>query len=1441
MMAVHLVNEAVLDPPTVTRFEGDVQVKIVEQPLPKQLVRHYNHFIVQLHHSGEALPLRDVKFVKFVDTDEEAGILFQVAVNDNRGVVFLYVSLLVPAADGTPVSPLTTSEGKETKERLGGNGRFLETWTRDECCAKLTPTGDGLVLYVKVMGLPGVSDGTSGSGLVLAHAVGSEDKAGAVSEQFLVSENRVPDHTELRRTLMLDLLKSFLPSGPVSASLDKWNATALSDNNQSAADSCLKEILSSIVSSRREVKQKLNDGTTVIHSLAAFGYTQTLENVCVMLGEDAAKQCSAPDMNGMTPMHWAALMGEGKAVQVLLARGSPPSSNDERGLAPVDYARLNGHSSLISFLDQNGGAAVSSSARGGDSTTTSVHDDASDQDGDGLRLLKAALKNQKSQIVRLLGRGADIRSTDANGATALHITCLYGHLECAQLLIENGLEANCADNDGSTPLHKAAYAGETRCVDLLLNNGAEIDHADNKGATPLHIAAYKGQFEAAKVLVGKGRANVKACDADDVTPLHHACFQGHIGFTRMLIDKGADLNACDRGGSTPLHNACFKGNVDCARVLLDAGADVNTGDHATNPIHHCAFFGHVDCLKLLLEKDANPDVRDGEGSTALHKTAFTGNIECLTVLLSGQRPADVTVQDDEGSAPIHQAAFSGKADCLSRLIESGADVECQDNDDGTALHNACFNGHAQCVKVLLQNLASYNCADSSGASPLHFAVLNGHKGCATQLIEKGCDINCEDDQRTTPLHQSVEHPECVTYLIAHNADVAAVDSLGKTPLFYAVESRCDDTIGILVEAGADVDAVNSDGEVVREMCDGYLAHYLTSGSSGGSGGATNVNAAHVKKFNANQSPKKALKALIEDGVVEDTPESIARFMLEEKDIKKTSVGEILGEGDVYYLAILQAFIDLMDFGDKSFDTALRVFLSKFRLPGEAQKIDRFMERFAQSYCRANEDVFPHEDTAYLLAFSTIMLNTDLHNPQIKKKMTKEEFVKNNSGFPTGSMPDEYLHAIYHKIASNEIRMESANKLFVNPEKKGFMVKQGGRVKTWKKRYFVLSDNCLHYFKKEDDAQHMGKACGMIPLEDIKVRKSVKSKKSHSFELYHQSATNVKAMKVQGGKVGKGHHECYVISANTADEMEAWIASIMANVVKNPFQELIERKMREEQAGKSPAPGSRDSRKDKSGGVKNSKKAAAGDLSMEDLRDMAYLCSMAYKDAGAINEAYSQRAIIEPPVEGIRYFLVNDPSRRKQHLVLGGTNWDTPARLKDVKEAKDNVAQHLGLERIAGNISRKVLRHMKKDTPLRVCGHATGGCIAMLVAANLLQKNYKVEKVITFGQPKTQIDVEPLKRLPLTRVVCQQDPIPTLFGTDLQHVGSEYCLLQPPHYCIRTRSDKEAQQQVADLPLNETTVVTNLDNNHVLVYLRCLDRFAKDPAICVAFEERMQYV
>lgn len=81
---------------------------------------------------------------------------------------------------------------------------------------------------------------------------------------------------------------------------------------------------------------------------------------------------------------------------------------------------------------------------------------------------------------------------------------------------------------------------------------------------------------------------------------------------------------------------------------------------------------------------------------------------------------------------------------------------------------------------------------------------------------------------------------------------------------------------------------------------------------------------------------------------------------------------------------------------------LHSFTTYFYLQGEAQKIERIVERFAQRYCLCNPTFisqFKSVDTVFLIAFAIIMLNTDLHNPNIKqaRKMKLEAFIKNLKG------------------------------------------------------------------------------------------------------------------------------------------------------------------------------------------------------------------------------------------------------------------------------------------------------------------------------------------------------------------------------------------------------------------------------------------------------------
>ncbi|XP_051562678.1 cytohesin 4b isoform X2 [Myxocyprinus asiaticus] len=314
-----------------------------------------------------------------------------------------------------------------------------------------------------------------------------------------------------------------------------------------------------------------------------------------------------------------------------------------------------------------------------------------------------------------------------------------------------------------------------------------------------------------------------------------------------------------------------------------------------------------------------------------------------------------------------------------------------------------------------------------------------------------------------------------------------------------------------------------------------------------------------KKFN--MDPKKGIKYLIENDLLDWRAEPVAEFLYKEEGLNKTAIGDFLGEREEMHLQILKSFVDLHKFSDLTLVQALRQFLWSFRLPGEAQKIDRMMEAFATRYCNCNHEVFQSTDTCYILSFAIIMLNTSLHNPNVKDKTTLERFISMNRGINNGdNLPDDLLTNLYNSIRNEPFKIpeDDGNDLthtFFNPDREGWLLKLGGRVKTWKRRWFILTDNCLYYFEFTTDKEPRG----IIPLENLCVREVFHPRKLYCLELFNPNSRGqkIKACKTEtDGRVVEGKHQSYTICATSAEERDNWIESIRASITKDPFYDLV---------------------------------------------------------------------------------------------------------------------------------------------------------------------------------------------------------------------------------------------------------------------------------------------
>uniref|UniRef100_A0A3P8UN70 Cytohesin 4b n=1 Tax=Cynoglossus semilaevis TaxID=244447 RepID=A0A3P8UN70_CYNSE len=290
-----------------------------------------------------------------------------------------------------------------------------------------------------------------------------------------------------------------------------------------------------------------------------------------------------------------------------------------------------------------------------------------------------------------------------------------------------------------------------------------------------------------------------------------------------------------------------------------------------------------------------------------------------------------------------------------------------------------------------------------------------------------------------------------------------------------------------------------------------------------------------KKFN--MDPKKGINYLVKNKLLDERAETIAEFLYKEEGLNKTAIGEFLGEREALHLQTLKAFVELHEFSDLNLVQALRSFwLWTYVI------CVNLLYVFTSSKC------FCFLDTCYILSFAIIMLNTSLHNPNVKDKTTLERFISMNRGINNGEdLPNDLLSKLYDSIRSEPFKIpeDDGNDLthtFFNPDREGWLLKLGGRVKTWKRRWFILTDNCLYYFEFTTDKEPRG----IIPLENLSVREVPYPRKPYCLELCNLNSPGqkIKACKTEtDGRVVEGKHQSYTICAASAEERDSWIEAI----------------------------------------------------------------------------------------------------------------------------------------------------------------------------------------------------------------------------------------------------------------------------------------------------------
>lgn len=212
----------------------------------------------------------------------------------------------------------------------------------------------------------------------------------------------------------------------------------------------------------------------------------------------------------------------------------------------------------------------------------------------------------------LLDEGADVNTTNENGATALTVAARYGHEPVVQLLLEHKADINWGDELGRTALHAAVGSESVAITRLLLQHNADPDVFDAYGNTALHSAAVWGHESIVQTLL-KYRANVNQLNHFRQTALHSAVYQGKKATVQLLIENRADIHGLDVNGNTPLFDAVRTGQVSMVRLFLEHDADIDAKDkHGRTPLYRATKWHYTAVRNLLLEQGADV-TQDYEG------------------------------------------------------------------------------------------------------------------------------------------------------------------------------------------------------------------------------------------------------------------------------------------------------------------------------------------------------------------------------------------------------------------------------------------------------------------------------------------------------------------------------------------------------------------------------------------------------------------------------------------------------------------------------------------------------------------------------------------------------------------------------------------------------------------------------------------------------------